>query len=313
MTDQKTAGYLAAIDKPVGMTSHDVVNAVRRALGVKRVGHAGTLDPLASGVMVMGVGQATRLLGFATTEGKSYRARVVFGSETTTDDEEGQTTVEAPAPEGALDRAWADAALECVRTQTMQVPPAYSAIQVDGRRAYAEARAGKAVELEPRPIRVERAELADLGTLDGGGVWWDVDFDVSKGTYIRALARDLGRFLGSACHLGGLRRLKSGIVTISDCASLDDVRARGADALRPLDPCAVLGIRRIVVDEGELADVLSGRRLSAARAAGGAGSTMSEGEAACIVHGDVLWGIAYRSGGALAPRVVFTEGVLTRW
>ena len=145
---------LVGIDKPCGMTSHDVVNKVRRALGERRVGHAGTLDPFASGILVVGVGQATRLMQYATSDFKSYTARISWGMETLTDDLEGEVRCEAPVPEAVLDQEYATAALERLSRQTEQVPPAFSAIKVDGVRAYSEARKGHEVELAARPIEV---------------------------------------------------------------------------------------------------------------------------------------------------------------
>ena len=147
---------LIAVDKPVGMTSFDVVARVRRAVGERRVGHAGTLDPAATGVLVVGIGQATRLLGQLTLERKGYRARIDLGSETTTDDAEGEATATVEVPERLLDSELAARAVRSLEKTRTQVPPDYSAISVGGRRAYALARAGERPALAPRPARVFR-------------------------------------------------------------------------------------------------------------------------------------------------------------
>ena len=233
---------LIAVDKPVGMSSHDVVSRVRRAVGERRVGHAGTLDPLASGVMVVGIGQATRLLGMITLDRKRYLARIAFGTETVTDDAEGEVSrVSDPArATGDLaDEGFARKALSGFLGAQMQVPPAYSAISVGGVRSYRRARSGEDFELPPRPIEVYAADLVAIEA--GETPVWDVSFDVSKGAYIRSLARDLGRACGSAAHLDGLRRTRSGSISLSSCLPLDEV---GLETVRPraLDPVGVLGM-----------------------------------------------------------------------
>ncbi len=202
------AGILV-VDKPEGLTSHDVVNRVRRALGEKRVGHAGTLDPMATGVLVVLVGPATRLAPYLTAAEKRYRAQIVFGSATDTDDAEGRTIRAAPVPDEAADPFFAAATVAALVGEHDQVPPAFSAIKVDGKTAYREARAGEALELEPRRISVLDARL--VGVEVEPEVAWDVQFEVSKGTYIRALARDLGEAMCSAAHLGACGAPRLGI------------------------------------------------------------------------------------------------------
>ena len=300
---------LVGIDKPVGMSSHDVVARVRRAVGERRVGHAGTLDPLASGVMVVGIGQATRLMAFASADFKSYRARFVFGCETTTDDSEGKPTLSVPAPEGALDAAWARERLPLLLAMREQVPPAFSAVQVGGVRAYAAARAGKPVDLAPRPVEVRSAQLAGVGAGPDGTVWWDLDLCVSKGTYIRSLARDLGRALESSCHVGALRRTASGNVALRDCLALEELERAGRDALRPLDPAVVLGCACVFLSEEDVVGVRSGKRLSVARTDGGAARRFAEGGRLCLVRGGALYAVAARQGGAIVPQTVFPDGI----
>lgn len=312
MTARRAASGLSlllGVDKPVGMTSHDVVARVRRAVGERRVGHAGTLDPLASGVMVVGIGPATRLMSFATAEDKRYLARFSFGSETETDDAEGAPRRSAPAPEWALDEVWAAGQMGILLSMTEQVPPAYSAVQVGGVRAYDAARKGAGLDLAARPIRVLGAQLCATGADGEGNPWWDVALAVSKGTYVRALARDLGRALGSACHVGMLRRTASGAVALADCMALDEVERLGADGLRPLDPLRVLGFPAVRLSEGDLADVRQGRRLSVARTDGGCACGVGEGGPVALVRGGSLFAVARRQGAALAPQAVFPDGV----
>lgn len=299
---------LLGVDKPLGITSHDVVARLRRTLGERRIGHAGTLDPLASGVMVVGVGQATRLMAYATADTKRYVARVVFGRETTTDDAEGQTRRTAPVPDGALDAAWAADAMGILLDMREQLPPAYSAVQVGGVRAYDAARKGAELELASRPIEVRAAELLAVGAGEDGTAWWDLGLEVSKGTYIRSLARDLGRALGSAAYVGALRRTASGAVTLRDCAPLESIEGC-AESIAPLDPVAVLGCPSVTLNEGERRAVRDGKRLSAARTDAGKAARVPEGCRVALVGLGRLYAVARRTGGALAPEAVFADGI----
>lgn len=297
---------LLALDKPVGCTSHDLVARTRRALGERRVGHAGTLDPLASGVMVLGVGQATRLLGRITQDTKAYLADIAFGYETCTDDAEGERTrAVEPAP-GLWDPQAAARALAGLVGPQMQVPPAFSAISVDGVRSYRRARAGDAVELPARPVEVLAADLIAVTTVDDAPVW-TVAFTVSKGTYIRALARDLGRSLGAAAHLSGLRRTASGSVGLARCL---DPEALTPDAARAaaLDPVAVLDVPALPVPDERLADILCGRRLSPSLLRD-ATRPVGEGDTVALVNGGELRALARIDAGRIAPADVFPQGI----
>ena len=302
---------LIGIDKPVGITSHDVVARVRRALGERRVGHAGTLDPLASGVMVVGIGQATRLLGLLTLDRKSYIARISWGSETSTDDAEGEPVRTAHVPERLADPDFARSVLARMAGPQMQVPPAYSAISVDGVRSYRRARSGEDVELPARAIEVFDAVLLGIDTV-GGALVWDVAFSVSKGTYIRALARDLGRSQSSAAHLSGLRRTASGAVSLADCLPID---ALGPEIVcsRSLDPLSCLGVSAVVIGSAELDDVLCGRRISldALRARADSASTESVfvRDGVALVHEGELRALARVEGGSLVMKMVFPQGI----
>lgn len=206
---------LLLVDKPAGITSHDVVDRVRRAYGERSVGHLGTLDPFATGLLLVLVGRATRLATFLDIEPKVYDAVISFGTETDTDDSTGEVTRSAPLPSEADVRA----AIVTLTGDIEQVPPAYSAKKVGGKRAYAAARRGEEMELAPASVVVHRWDVARFtgdslaATITCGG-----------GTYIRALARDLGRASGSAAHLASLRRTRIGRFDVKDAVSADALR-----------------------------------------------------------------------------------------
>jgi tRNA pseudouridine55 synthase len=217
------ASGLVIVDKPGGMTSHDVVARVRRLAGTKKVGHAGTLDPMATGVLVIGVEKATRLLGYLTLTEKEYAATIRLGQSTSTDDAEGEIIGGVPAadvPAETLAKAIAG-----LTGDIQQVPPAVSAIKVDGQRAYRLTRAGAAPELKARPVTVY--EFTVTGSQRDGDML-DVDATVrcSSGTYIRALARDLGAALGTGGHLTRLRRTRVGGYRIEDARTLEQLAGR---------------------------------------------------------------------------------------
>ena len=219
---------LLAVDKPVGCTSHDVVSQCRRALHEGRVGHAGTLDPMASGVMVVGVGQATRLLGMLTLDTKSYVADISFGAETNTDDAEGEAVRTVAVANELRDPAYARERLAAMLGPQMQVPPAFSAISVNGVRAYKSAREGNAVDLPPRPVEVYAAGLIAVGG-EGDTCVWTVAFSVSKGTYIRTLCNDIGEKLGCGGAMEELLRTRSGNFTLEESMTLSQVEEAVAD------------------------------------------------------------------------------------
>ncbi len=198
---------LLYVDKPAGITSHDVVGVVRRAARSRRVGHAGTLDPFATGLLVLGIGNCTRLLPYIVGEPKVYDTVIRFGAETDTDDATGRVTIEraVPALADELGRALLDAAIASLTGRIAQIPPAYSAKHVGGERAYALARRGESVSLPPVDIHVHGWEI-----LDCQGDQLHVRVTCGGGTYVRALARDLGRALGTAAHCEALRRISSG-------------------------------------------------------------------------------------------------------
>ncbi|MDR2722133.1 MAG: tRNA pseudouridine(55) synthase TruB, partial [Cellulomonadaceae bacterium] len=234
------------VDKPGGWTSHDVVGRMRRLAGTRKVGHGGTLDPMATGVLVVAVGKATKLLTYVTGADKSYDATIRLGVGTTTDDAEGEVSQVSPvvldetsgtgaATEGTvhLTHAALTDAIAALTGDIMQVPTAVSAIKVDGQRAYARVRAGQEVELQARPVTVSdftvtalRAAVSDdLPVLD-----LDVSVTVSSGTYVRALARDLGAALGTAGHLTALRRTRVGGYTLDAAHTLEALEAQADQA-----------------------------------------------------------------------------------
>src|SRR4051812_18374851 len=194
------------VAKPIGPTSHDVVGLVRRLAATKRVGHGGTLDPFASGVLPLFLGRATRLVEYHLGDRKRYRATVCFGASSTTDDLEGALT---PASGPPPSQATVEQALESFRGVIEQRPPAYSAIKVAGRRAYALARAGEAVELAPRAVTIHDVRIVDWNELTAGEPIAILDVECSAGTYVRSLARDLGDAVASAAYLGALTRTAS--------------------------------------------------------------------------------------------------------
>lgn len=211
---------LLLVDKPSGVTSHDVVNAARRALGEKRIGHGGTLDPFATGLLVLFIGRATRLLQWVHAEPKVYEATVRFGAETDTEDLGGTVTREAPLPT----RAALEAAARGLVGDIDQIPPAYSAKRIDGQRAYELARAGQAVEMKPVRVRVERVGLSDYEGSDDAVSACRMRVVCGGGTYVRSLARDLARAAGSAAHLTALRRERAGIFTLARAIPFEFLR-----------------------------------------------------------------------------------------
>ena len=227
------------VAKPAGPTSHDIVALVRRLAATRRVGHGGTLDPFAVGVLPVFLGHATRIVEYHSGDRKAYRATVCFGASSTTDDLEGELTpVDGPAPTRAL----VTAMLPGLTGAVSQRPPAYSAIKVGGRRAYAMARAGETVELARRDVTIHALEMVSWDGTEPDRPIAVIDVACSSGTYIRAIARDLGEMLGSAAYLGALTRTASGPFTLDMTTSLDDLRTAAADGpggllplLRPLD------------------------------------------------------------------------------
>ncbi|WP_402467820.1 tRNA pseudouridine(55) synthase TruB [Isoptericola aurantiacus] len=246
------------VDKPAGSTSHDVVARCRRLAGTRKVGHAGTLDPMATGVLVIGIGRATRLLTYVVGADKAYEATIRLGVGTSTDDAEGEV-VATPGVGADLGRDALDREVAALTGAIQQVPTTVSAIKVDGKRAYARARAGEDVELAARPVTVSRFEVLATrpATAEDGTPVLDVDATVvvSSGTYVRALARDLGAALGTAGHLTALRRTRVGGYDLTSARTLERMEAQadadGVLATLPLADAAraTFPVRDLTADE----------------------------------------------------------------
>ncbi len=244
---------LLLVDKPAGVTSHDVVARARRALRTKRVGHAGTLDPFATGLLVCAIGRATRLLQFVHGEPKVYHTRIVFGVGTNTDDATGTPNAEGAAP------AWErlDAAVAALTGDLLQVPPAYSAKHIDGERAYAKARRGEDVVLAPVTVRVFSWETSARGDL-----WLDATIACGGGTYIRALARDLGRALGTVAHCASLRRISSGTLQVQNAIAFNALIPDADIGL--INPhVAMTALQTVLVNDAAIAALRMGRQIDA--------------------------------------------------
>ena len=270
---------LVVVDKPAGLTSHDVVARLRRILGTRKVGHAGTLDPMATGVLVCGVERGTKLLGHLALDTKAYTATVRLGASTSTDDAEGEVLATADAT--GVDDAAIAAGMAALTGAIEQVPSAVSAIKVDGKRAYARVRAGEEVVLPARPVTVSEFRL--LARRDGDR-WIDLDVAVecSSGTYVRALARDLGAGLGVGGHLAALRRTRVGPFTLEHASTLPALEQEPALTL-PLDDAVGVAFPRRDLDAGLAADISHGRPLPAAGVPGTYGVFAPDGRALALV------------------------------
>ena len=295
--------FVIAVDKPAGMTSHDVVNRCRRAFGERRIGHFGTLDPLAQGVMLLGVGSAARLDRYLVEHDKSYVARIVFGEERASDDGEGSVIERRPVPACVADPVFAEDTLASFTGPQLQVPPVYSAIKHGGVASHVRARQGQEVAMEARPIQVYEAKLLACDQAS-----WTVSFRGSRGTYVRALARDLGRAVGCGAYLGGLLRDTLGDVTLAECASLDDLAA--PEAVRRVDPVRLLGFPVVSVPATLASSVANGNPLPVS-ACGFDAATLTSNQAVCLVEGTCLRGISRYDASAqlLRCECLFSPGV----
>lgn len=299
MSEAKTS-VLLGIDKPAGLTSHDVVARLRRALGERRIGHAGTLDPQATGVLVVGVGEATRLLGLLTLDSKCYVAEFVFGKATTTDDGEGQITKLAPVSPRLANEDFVRSYLSRLVGFYDQVPPAVSAVKKAGVRSYDAARNGRVMQLDPRRVEIRHISLLRVEA-SASTVLWTVALDVSKGFYVRALARDIARDLGTVAHVGALRRTGSGLIRLGDCLNLDEIETAGWNGLSraALDPIKMAGLEPVFVGARELQSILAGQPLHAR------GKDALLG----IVWDQKLWGVWEEANGALRCKANFPSGI----
>jgi len=300
---------ILVIDKPIGPTSHDIVGLIRRLAATRRVGHGGTLDPFATGVLPIFLGRGTRVVEFHLKDDKAYRATVCFGESSSTDDLEGERT---PSKGPAPSRDAVEAVLPAFSGPIEQRPPAYSAIKVGGRRAYAMARAGETVELASRSVTIHEIELVEWDGTDPARPIAIVDVRCSAGTYIRSLARDLGEALGTAAYLGALRRTAAGPFAVEDAVALDAVReaaAPGPDGIVPLLRPVDAGLERfpdVVLTAAELAAVAKGQFVRPQ-----AGFTTGAERYRLRAPSGALAAIATEAGvGRLAPDKVLVSAVV---
>lgn len=281
---------LLVIDKPRGPTSHDVVALVRKAVGVRRVGHAGTLDPMATGVMVVAVGRATRLLRFVQDQKKEYVAKVRFGIGTDTLDAEGQETWREPMP---INIDQVNKALGAFRGDIEQVPPMFSALKVSGTRLHELARAGQVVEREPRKVHIYRLDLVGFEAGDHPSAVLNIE--CSKGTYVRSLADDIARSLGGRAHLEDLRRTSVGQFHVDQALTLDDLESWQGHLLDPA--AAVAGMPSMVASPDQARAVADGRPLA---------TTASDGDLAILDPTGRLLGVYESRDGEARASVVLS-------
>lgn len=271
---------LVIVDKPAGITSHDVVSRCRRFFATRKVGHAGTLDPMATGVLVVGIERATKILGLLTTSAKSYAATIRLGQSTSTEDADGavlQTTSAVHLTDSEIATAIAG-----LRGDIAQVPSAVSAIKVAGKRSYQRVREGEAVELAARPVRIDRFELLDARRA-GDFIDLDVEVDCSAGTYIRALARDVGAQLGVGGHLTALRRIRAGDFGLDQARTLDELEGSPRLSYSLDEACLQAFPRRDLTAEQAL-DASHGRPLEPAGIDGVHAATAPDGRVIALLE-----------------------------
>ncbi|MCW2569085.1 MAG: tRNA pseudouridine synthase [Mycobacterium sp.] len=261
---------IVVVDKPAGWTSHDVVGRSRRLARTKKVGHAGTLDPMATGILILGIGRATRLLGHLALTDKTYLATIRLGATTVTDDAEGDFLVTTDA--GNVTDEQIAAAIADLTGDIEQIPSSVSAIKVDGVRSYAKVRAGQEVDLAARPVTVSRFAL-----LERRGDDLDVEVDCSTGTYVRALARDLGQALQVGAHLTALRRTRVGSFDLASARSLELLEEGFDEAVVPLDAAVALSFSRRDLTEQEAIDLSYGKKLTPTGRGGTVGAFAPDG------------------------------------
>jgi tRNA pseudouridine55 synthase len=283
-------GWLV-LDKPQGMTSTTAVARVKRLYEAAKAGHAGTLDPLATGVLPIALGEATKTVPFVMDGSKSYRFTIRFGSETDTEDAEGKVVVSS---EKRPTRAEIESVLPGFTGEIAQVPPRFSALKVECVRAYDLARDEEAFELAPRTVVIDRLALIENPDADHAVL----EAECGKGTYVRALARDLGRALGTTAHLGALRRTRSGALDITQAHSLEELSDAADVAMLFADPLAALGLPVVKVDAEQATRLATGAALP-----GDANGLVA------IAHDGVLLGVYAGSEGALKPQAVIPGGV----
>ncbi|MFC8410566.1 tRNA pseudouridine(55) synthase TruB [Arthrobacter sp. NPDC057259] len=293
---------LVIVDKPQGWTSHDVVGRMRRIAGTRKVGHAGTLDPMATGVLVLGVNKATRLLTYIVGTSKTYTATIRLGESTITDDAEGEVVSRTSAAGVTEDAVRTGVA--ALTGEIQQVPSSVSAIKVNGERAYARVRSGEEVKLAARPVTIHRFEIhAFRRSADGAVLDLDVTVECSSGTYIRALARDLGSALGVGGHLTALRRTQVGPYGLDQAHSLEEL-AEELDLLEMSQAARALMPNRELSDE-ETVELSFGRRIAAGAPGGSPEAATAENPAAAFAPDGSLVALLSDAGNYAKPVLVF--------
>lgn len=274
-------GGVIVVDKPAGMTSHDVVSRIRRIVRTRRVGHAGTLDPMATGVLVIGVERATKLLNYLPLDAKRYTATIRLGAATETDDAEGLELFRADA--SAVSAQQIGAQLARLTGDILQVPASVSALKIDGERAHALVRAGETVALDARPVSVTRFEMTAGPRLHDGWCDFDVAVHCSSGTYVRALARDLGAELGVGGHLTALRRTAVGPFTDSHAVTLEALAERAEPLMLSLPAAIAAAMAVRTLSEDEVYELTFGRTISAVGITGAHGGFTAAGRAVALL------------------------------
>ena len=310
---------LVIVDKPQGWTSHDVVGRMRRIAGTRKVGHAGTLDPMATGVLVVGINKATRLLTYIVGTSKTYTATIRLGQSTITDDAEGDVVATTSAA-GVTDEA-IHHGVAALTGLIQQVPSSVSAIKVNGERAYARVRSGEEVKLAARPVTIHRFEVHGINRTPGTGVGdsavggsavvdIDVTVECSSGTYIRALARDLGNELGVGGHLTALRRTHVGPYSLEQARTLDQL-AEDLQVLEMSQAARALMPNRELTAE-ETTEISFGRRIAAGTEAGSPAAATADHPAAGFAPDGTLVALLADSGNFAKPVLVFAPGNSSR-
>lgn len=278
MTDLLDRSGLVIVDKPAGMTSHDVIARLRRFFGTRKVGHSGTLDPMATGVLVIGLERGTKFLAHLVTDTKTYQATICLGQSTTTDDKEGEVLTTTPSHASVEDIT---AEVAKLTGEIMQRPSSVSAIKINGKRAHELVRAGEKVEIPERPVTVHRFDILDIRQ---EGDFQDIDVEVfcSSGTYIRSLARDLGAALGVGGHLTALRRTTVGPYTLDDAQTLEQLEATPRLSLS-LDQALAKGFPVLEVTQQEGVDLAMGKWLAPRGVKGVHAAVTPEGHAVALV------------------------------
>ncbi|HKU32054.1 MAG TPA: tRNA pseudouridine(55) synthase TruB [Arthrobacter sp.] len=293
---------LVIVDKPQGWTSHDVVGRMRRLAGTRKVGHAGTLDPMATGVLVLGINKATRLLTYIVGTSKTYSATIRLGESTITDDAEGEITASRSAA-GVTEDAIRAGVVQ-LSGDIQQIPSSVSAIKVNGERSYARVRSGEEVKLAARPVTIHRFDIHAIRSSDDGRtIDVDVTVECSSGTYIRALARDLGEALGVGGHLTALRRTQVGPYTLEQARTLEQL-AEELEILDMSDAARALMPNRELSD-AETTEISFGRRIAAGPAAGTDQAATAENPAAAFSPSGELVALLADAGSFAKPVLVF--------